>query len=165
MWCTAVHVGVDRAGHSRRVLLPDSFLSSSTTSTSTPTLNTYTVNPSQCNTPPAHTHTHTQTSTHTFHSASCGDRLGCLQQWPCHTLMYSSTHSNWRSRALKFSLWPANSCSPGATFSFFFFSSRHQCGRASSLKTSKKQTFLLFFLYLKIKKIDATRLRAICFKV
>lgn len=108
---TAVHVGVDRARHSRQVLLPDSFLN---TTTLPPRPSTFMHSQSKpMHTPPstlltrAHTQTRTQTSTHTFHSASCGDRLGCLQQWACHMLMYSSTHSNWRSRALKSNQSPA----------------------------------------------------------
>ena len=130
VWYTAVHVGVDGARHSRQVLLPDSFLNTTTTPptpnpdthththTHTPQQNTCSnrINPIQSNPAtrqpqPKHTHTHT----HTPHSASCGDRLACLQLWACHMLMYSSTHSNWRSGALKYSpisLWPANGSNP-----------------------------------------------------
>lgn len=110
VWYTAAHVGVD----SRQTPLPDSFLNT----TLPHSLNTH----SQSKSMQLPTHTRSRLHTHkhinithavkesiqvksfsrqpqpknTFQYASCGDRL-----WACHTLMYSSTHSNCRSGALK----------------------------------------------------------------
>lgn len=133
MWRTAVHVGVDRAQHSRRVLLPDSFLCSSSTTSTTPTLSIHAVNPTPpTNTPTTppppqppqytHTHTHKQTSTHFS--------LCKLRQQTRLSAAVAVSHANVFIHPQQLeescsqspmSLWAANGCSPVSPHSHLLF--------------------------------------------
>lgn len=131
--CTAVHVGVNRARHSRPTLLPDSFLSSQLEPVQPEIL---THSPHKYNMPlndAVHVSVtpffhqpqpkHTPTDTHTSLCKLCWQTWLSLAPGMSHMLMYSATHSNWRSSALKYSpisLWPANGSNPVSYSSFYF---------------------------------------------
>lgn len=77
-----------------------------------------------------------------------GDRHGCLQLWACHILMYSSTHSDWRSSALKYSpisLWTANGSNP-VSRSRFDFPLKMACDQISPRAAAAWQRCSFFFL-------------------
>lgn len=129
---SCVHVGVNRA-QQRPTLQPNSFLMQSIGASVT--RNTYSahkhsnmplndavhvsVTPPFFSSATAQTHTHT----HIFLCKLCWQTWLSLAPGMSHMLMYSATHSNWRSSALKYSpisLWPANGSNPVSYSSFYF---------------------------------------------